>query len=131
MGFFIYFILYLKYTKSTDSAISIGEETEYSTSEKIVGSWIDGKPIYQKTINFGSLPNASDKSVAHGISSIGYVVDIKGTAKSGSSYSLINDVNTTTNIINRVYVDATNVTIQTKNDRTAWTAYITIQYTKA
>lgn len=39
----------LHYTKTTDSAISIGDETDYSTTEKIVGTWIDSKPIYQKT----------------------------------------------------------------------------------
>lgn len=37
------------YTKASDSAISIGDDTDYSTEEKIVGTWIDGKPIYQKT----------------------------------------------------------------------------------
>ena len=40
----------IQYTKTTDSAIAIGDETDYSTSEKIVGTWIDGKPLYQKTI---------------------------------------------------------------------------------
>ena len=40
----------IKYTKTTDSAISIGSDTDYSTEEKIVGTWIDGKPLYQKTI---------------------------------------------------------------------------------
>jgi len=39
----------LKYTKTTDTAISIGEATEYSTDEKVVGTWIDGRPIYQRT----------------------------------------------------------------------------------
>jgi hypothetical protein len=40
----------LKYTKTTDSAISIGNDTDYSTEEKIIGTWIDGKPIYQKVL---------------------------------------------------------------------------------
>jgi hypothetical protein len=39
----------LQYTKTTDVAISVGSENEYSTTEKIVGTWIDGKPIYQLT----------------------------------------------------------------------------------
>lgn len=42
-------VLTVKYTKTTDSAVSIGDETDYSTTEKIVGTWIDSKPIYQKT----------------------------------------------------------------------------------
>lgn len=42
----------VRYTKTADSAMAIGSETEYSTDEKIVGTWIDGKPLYQKTIEF-------------------------------------------------------------------------------
>lgn len=39
-----------KYTKTTDSPISIGSDTDYSTEEKIIGTWIDGKPIYQRVL---------------------------------------------------------------------------------
>lgn len=45
--------LTIVYTKTTDSAISIGSDTDYSTEEKIVGTWIDGKPLYQKTFTGG------------------------------------------------------------------------------
>lgn len=45
----------LQYTKTTDSAISIGSDTDYSTTEKIVGTWTDGKPIWQRSI---MLPSA-------------------------------------------------------------------------
>ena len=41
----------IRYTKTTDSAISIGDDTDYSTEEKIVGTWIDGKPVYQRTFH--------------------------------------------------------------------------------
>ena len=47
VGHAIYVIL--QYTKTTDSAISIGDDIDYSTEEKIVGTWIDSKPIYQRT----------------------------------------------------------------------------------
>ena len=30
----------------------VNSSKEYSTAEKVVGTWIDGKPIYQKTIAF-------------------------------------------------------------------------------
>ena len=40
--------LTLQYTKTTDEAIEIGSDTDYSTTEKIIGTWIDGKPIYEK-----------------------------------------------------------------------------------
>ena len=32
-------------------SVIIGDSNNYSTSEKIIGKWIDGKPIYQKTFS--------------------------------------------------------------------------------
>lgn len=46
--------LILRYTKTTDSAMSIGTPNDYSTTEKIVGTWIDGKPLWQKTVELPS-----------------------------------------------------------------------------
>ena len=43
-------VVTVQYTKSTDSATSIGVDTDYSTTEKIVGTWIDGSPLYQRTV---------------------------------------------------------------------------------
>lgn len=50
------YVITLIYTKSTDTAGS-GTWTpqgvpavHYSTDEKVVGTWIDGKPLYEKTI---------------------------------------------------------------------------------
>ena len=49
---------------------------DYSLNEQIVGRWIDGKPIYQKTIDFGALPNNTTKTVNHNISDIDMIVGI-------------------------------------------------------
>ena len=45
-------VLTLRYIKTTDSANSFNfsSETDYSTDEHIVGTWIDGSYLYQKTI---------------------------------------------------------------------------------
>ena len=40
-------------------AIAIGEASNYSTSEKKVGKWIDGKTIYQRTFNISNPSNAT------------------------------------------------------------------------
>ena len=50
----------------------------YSTKEQVIGQWLDGKPIYQKTINTGALPNKTTKTVAHNISNIDIVIEIRG-----------------------------------------------------
>lgn len=48
------------YTKTTDSAVEIGSDTDYSTTEKIIGTYINGKPIYQRTLEHaGMYLNAS------------------------------------------------------------------------
>ena len=51
---------------------------KYSTDEQIVGEWIDGKPLYQKTVDLGVLTNG--KVVNHNISNIAQIVDVQGIA---------------------------------------------------
>mgnify|MGYP006875711587 CR=1 FL=1 len=51
-------------------------DLNFSLSETYTGKlWIDGKKIYEKTINIGTLPNNGNsgvKNVAHGISCLLY-----------------------------------------------------------
>lgn len=48
----------LQYTKTTDVAgsgswtPSGANAVHYSTNEQVVGTWVDGKPLYQKTVSF-------------------------------------------------------------------------------
>ena len=84
---------------------------EYRTVERY-----NGKPVYAKLLNFGALPNSTSKSFAHGISSLGYVVDIYGQGVAGQ------DV--------KVSVDTTNITITSTSNLSAVTAYPVIKYTK-
>ena len=84
---------------------------EYCTVERY-----NGKPVYAKLLNFGALPNSTSKSFAHGISSLGYVVDIYGQGVAGQ------DV--------KVSVDTTNITITSTSNLSAVTAYPVIKYTK-
>lgn len=61
-----YMWIILNYTKTTDSAATTIEQkpTHYSTDEQVVGTWIDGKPLYQKTfvgtmvVNGGNIAQA-------------------------------------------------------------------------
>ena len=69
---------------------SLGGESapgmKYSTNEQIVGTWIDGKPIYQKTIT-GTTNNSNDPLyLATGIS-IDKVINIEGAVcQAGDTY---------------------------------------------
>ena len=39
----------------------------YSTTEKIIGTWIDGRPVYQKTLNIGNVARGNSINIAHGV----------------------------------------------------------------
>ena len=137
----------LKYTKTTDAADSFnfGDENDYSTTEKIVGTWIGGEPIYQKTFSFGQIPQCSTsgtrvtKDIAHGISNLARVIKLEGTCLSTSStypYTPIVPVqiamnNTSTPGVN-LKVDATNVSVVNSNNAYNGlnSIYVTMQYVK-
>jgi hypothetical protein len=60
-------------------------DMDYSTSEQDTGcKWIDGEPIYRKTINFGKLPDTSAKSVAHNITNLDHFVKVEAVAWTSS-----------------------------------------------
>ena len=106
----------------------------YSDNERCIGIWRDNKPLYQKTIDFGTLPNQTTKSVAHGISDIdaSCIVSIEPIA-STSSYAAFPRVHDT-NVANQVFweVDSTNIICYSRNsNNTAFTrCFVTLKYTK-
>ena len=51
---------------------------EYSTTEKIIGTWIDGKPIYRKVLNVGTV-TTQKTYITHNIANLGKLVNLYGT----------------------------------------------------
>lgn len=105
----------------------------YSTSEKVVGTWIDGSEIYEKVVDLGALPNNTSKNVAHGISNLNYIISFGGTAKSGGTlipipYAPLTAI--TENGIAIIFSDA-NITITTGKDRSTYSGYIALRYIKS
>lgn len=111
----------------------IYNKNTYSNTEERVGTWIDGKPIYRKTVNFGNLPNNSSNVTAHGISDVDVFTKIEGIgvrlAGGGVTLSCLPIPYSGTNFI-EVYAKAVNIEISTTSDRSAYTGYITLEYTK-
>ena len=102
----------------------------YSTSEVDTGfTWVDGKTIYKKTVNFGSLPNNTTKTTAHGITGVSVFISVTGIATNGSAYFSL-PYSDNSGVV-ATGVSGSNVFVQTVTDRTAYTTcYITLYYTK-
>jgi hypothetical protein len=61
-------------------------ETTYSTEEQKTGeTWIDGRTIYRKVIQFGNIQDQYTKFVDHGIYNLDWFTDIKAVVKYNSS----------------------------------------------
>lgn len=110
---------------------------DYSLSEINTGiKWVDGKVIYKKTIDFGTLPNNALKNVPHNISNLGYILKIEGIAKrstDGIFFQIGNAPNPASQSFSvsvHVSVDDTSVGITTGMDRRDMAAYVTLYYTK-
>lgn len=107
----------------------------YSLTEHIVGTWIDDSAVYEKTFNFGALPNATTKTLAHNISNLGYVISaIAFTVNTGTGnrfpVPFVNDSNVSSQIV--LMINDTDITIRTGVNRSDHdVCYITISYTKS
>ena len=127
-----------QYTKTTDVAGSGTWTTQgalahhYSTDEKVIGTWIDGKPLYEKTIDCGAFHNAGSKTVAHNISGLKFVISYDGSGKYDSGEFTPIPFPQSSNALNyqaKIYVDSTNITIMYGANDIAQ-IYITLRYTK-
>lgn len=109
----------------------------YSTSEQKVGTWIDGKVIYKKTVDCGALPNNTTKYIEHNIGNIGLIIKIEGIGYRSSdnvTFQLNNSINprvsspTATSI--NITANNEHINITTGNDRSNMVGYTTLYYTK-
>ena len=104
----------------------------YSTDEHLTGAnWIDGKPIYRKTIAFGALPNATTKNVAHGITGLDVVVSLEGVARNTiiANYLPLTYVTGTARV--ELLIQGSSVRIVTDSNFQDWTqTHIILEYTK-
>lgn len=126
-------------TSDTSSVVDAINETyknnTYSTTEQVVGKWIDGKSIYRKVIDIGALPDTAQKTVASGVDfSTAFLVKMYGVCKySGSNVSFplpfANPATLEYSIMLNID-NQNNVVITTGTDRTGYFGYVIIEYTK-
>lgn len=108
---------------------------DYSTTEINTGAkWVDGSAIYKKTVDIGTLPNSTTKTVAHGISNLDYCIQFWGTAKNSSGNHIVlpwpsKDV---VSSAIELTVTSTDVSITTADGwPAAYSGYVTLYYTKS
>lgn len=93
---------------------------EYRTTERY-----NGQPVYCKLVNFGALPNATQKVVKHNIPNVSSVISVYGSAQDqaigvGAFGMQVTGIN----------ADNTNVAIWTSADLSNYSAYVAMKYTK-
>lgn len=108
---------------------SYGEKQNYSTTEKVIGTWSDGKPLYQRNVAVGSLPNNATQTIETFTTEClkGYDGAVFETADPMNAYPLpYNDPSSP------IIVNASGGVLKIITN-TAWTGFeaeLTIRYTK-
>ena len=114
----------------------IGDKLSYSTTEINTGKkWIDGKTIYSKVVNIGSLPNATYKTIQNVLSGVDNVISISGYATNNSDILPLpyvgSDANNTDAIQILVSDSKTSITVRcVAYNFSAFSGYVIIEYTK-
>lgn len=98
---------------------------EYRTTERYLG-----KPVYVKVVDFGSMPNATTKTLSHGIANIAYPISAYGCTKDGWTSIPSVGVESLAEVIAVVSLTNTQIRVWCKDDWTTNKCYITIKYTK-
>ena len=105
--------------------------TVYSASEIDTGvTWIDDSIIYKKTVDIGALPDTDTKTVAHNITDFTQLIKIEGFFSNGTNSASLPYPSPTASKNVQIYVDDTNINIVTGEDRSAYSGYVTLYYTK-
>ena len=122
-------------TELTNTQTSLGNLNTYSTSETLIGKWIDNKDLYRKVVVVNNLPNNTYSNTAHGITNIDKIVRTSGIMSSNTE-TLATPLNMhgTSSLFSSntaLYrITSTNVVIGTTADYSGYKAYIVIEYTK-
>ena len=119
-------LLYLLYSNIYD----LFSTEEVKTNE----IWTDGKPIYRKVIDFGTLPNNNLKSVAHNISNVDKIfIDRAHSFVTVNSEQYGVDFSSRESLTHSwsFRINTSSITCITGMDRTSCSAIIVALYTKS
>lgn len=114
---------------------NIADGNKIITGQEVAtNEYIDGKRVYRKRINCGNLPNATSKTVSLSLSNVN-IIKIEGIAKNSSDASnnlplpYMDPRNLQTCVMLSIISDY-NIALVTAEDKSYYTAYVTVYYTK-
>ena len=109
--------------------------SDFSTSETNTGvKWIDGKNIYKKTLDCGTLPNNTTKDIPYNISDFSRLLKLEGytySSTNNQSFSIPHVSSLTIDNSIGAWIEGSNLRVRTGADRSSYTeTNITLYYTK-
>ena len=142
------FYCYFEYTKTTDTSIDkkeivandinmqLYDGTHYSEDEKVIGQWIDGKPLYRKTYSAKTASTANSNVDVAGIDlsllDYEYIAVVSAITNSGAAMCSNNHFTTSITDQSSFWIrrDSSTIGHRVGTGRTGKDCYITIEYTK-
>ncbi len=103
--------------------ITTGQET--ATNE-----YIDGKQVYRKRVNFGTLPNNTTKRVAHNLTSVTFTKHFVSCINASGYNINLPYVDINAKVCTVSTITNTEIVIKSITDQTPYTAYVDLYYTK-
>lgn len=124
----------LEFETISSAPDSDGLVLDYSTSEQTTNrTYTGGETIFQKTVNFGALPNNTTKNVAHGISGDFRVIRHDFWARRASDGLQVyvpNVSNVAIGSQTQISIGGTNITLRNSVNSSAFIGQITLWYIK-
>lgn len=100
------------YSKNIDSS----DLQNYSLIEQKIGTWIDGKPLYRKVVNYSNALSAGNNAISHNISNIDVVTKVDGYTILGTNNYRTGAFESSTKFINIKAVDSTYINVHIGSD---------------
>lgn len=118
------------------AAKSEAKERYVVGEEVLIGEWVEGGVTYdlfRKVVDCGEMPNATSKTIPHGITNYHRIVHAFGSInKADNSNTLpIPFAATSANYNIYIAIGRSNITLQPGSDRTGYFARVVIEFTRA
>lgn len=115
-----------------EAVLDLQGRGNYSLEEQKIGTWIDGKPLYRKTMKF-EVKASGSISFNHNISNVGIFTNAYGMVERTNGYQHpITRIGSDGNYLGLDSINNSTITLYIDNDfsTTVAFAYITLEYTK-